>query len=1021
MPGRDESDVADAVAFAQVARLTGAFYAWEQRGRGWQVWPYLVVLEPPFRPFVFHAALAGPVYDDARKPTWFSGWFDRLTGRDNAPARVVVPEDFEEPEPEPATGSEPFVEIQVALSPEIKVVPELAEHFLLNLTSCAGLVSFEIVGTSEAITVQVACLGSDASQVEEQLRAYFPDAVISESSGFLADQWEARDGTPVIVDFGLSQEFMRPLKTFSRFDADPLIGVMGALSNLEPGEIAVVQVLLDAARAPWATSVMRSVSDWEGKAFFVDAPELPAMAQQKVDRPLFAVVVRVATKSPTRSRAWQVAKRMGGALAQVSSPSSNELMALANDEYPDDVHLDDLLRRETHRSGFLLNSDELVSLVHLPSAVVRTPRLKREQRRTKAAPVAAFGHSLVLGENTHGGATCSVTLSTEHRLRHTHVVGASGTGKSTLLLSLIVQDMEQGQGIAVLDPHGDLIDEVLTRVPDTRLNDVILVDPADTEYPVGFNILSAHSELEKTLLSSDLVAVFSRLSTNWGDQMTSVMSNAVLAFLESGRGGTLADLRRFLVEAEFRRDFLQTVQDDEVVYYWQKEYPLLTGKPQAPLLTRLDTFLRPKLVRGMVAQEANRLDFAAIMNEGKILLVKLAQGMIGEENAALLGTLFVAKLHQLALGRQSMSEQERRPFYVYLDEFQHFVTPSMATLLTGARKYRLGLVLAHQELRQLWNQDRDVAGAVLANPATRICFRVGDDDAKKLEDGFAIFTARDLQNLGVGQAVCRIDRADWDFSLTTQPLQPVDAMVVRERREKVIATSRERYGVRREAAEPVRLEIPSPPPATIPQPSPRMRTEPAARPKVREAVIREPEPEEPVVRMPAAPLGRGGAQHKYLQELIKRWADAHGWRAIIEKPILDGLGSVDVALERGEHSVACEVSVASTADYEVANIQKCLAAGFSPVVSIVLDRRTMGRIKDAVATQITADDAERVELLTPETLFEFLEQLGVEPAAAKTVRGYKVRVKYRHVPDAPARTRTITQTIASALKRLRSQ
>ena len=176
--------------------------------------------------------------------------------------------------------------------------------------------------------------------------------------------------------------------------------------------------------------------------------------------------------------------------------------------------------------------------------------------------------------------------------------------------------------------------------------------------------------------------------------------------------------------------------------------------------------------------------------------------------------------------------------------------------------------------------------------------------------------------------------------------------------------------------------------------------------------------------LPTAPLGRGGPQHKYLQELIKRWADANGWRATIEKPILDGLGSVDVALEKGEHTVACEVSVASTSAYEVSNIQKCLAAGFNAVVSIVVDKRTLGKMREALSTQVSEADAERVQILTPDALFPFLHQLDVEPATAtKTVRGYKVRVKYRSAADADAaaRTRTITQTIVGALKRLKPE
>ena len=214
--------------------------------------------------------------------------------------------------------------------------------------------------------------------------------------------------------------------------------------------------------------------------------------------------------------------------------------------------------------------------------------------------------------------------------------------------------------------------------------------------------------------------------------MTSVLGNAVLAFLESEQGGTLADLRRFLIEPDFRKSVLKNVRDPEVVYYWQKEFPLLSGKPQGPLLTRLDTFLRPKLIRYMVVQKENKLDFRNIMDEGKIFLAKLAQGAIGEENAYLLGTLIVSKLNQLVLSRQEQKESERRNFYLYIDEFQNFITPSMASILSGARKYRLGLILAHQDLRQLSSEDTQVTSSVISNPYTRICFRLGDFDARKL-------------------------------------------------------------------------------------------------------------------------------------------------------------------------------------------------------------------------------------------------------------------------------------------------
>jgi hypothetical protein len=998
--------------FVRVAELTSAFYRWEERGRGWQVSPHPVDLEPPFRPFTRHDERQ-PVFDDARKPTLLGGWLERLFGKQTQLHEAAVA-DPEEPEP-PRAAPFSMTEIQVALAPDVKVTGDSAEHFLLSLSTCRQPISFELVGTSEAITLQFATSETDAPQVRDQLRAYFPDAVLSEAPGFLAKLWDP-SAESVVIDFGLSQEFMRPIRTFARFDTDPLIGIIGALSDLEPGDVAVFQVLLHATRAPWSESIMRSATDWDGEAFFIDAPEFAGLANTKVSRPLYAAVIRVAVQSEQSGRAWQLARRIGATFAPFADPTSNELIALSNADYPDDAHARDVVKRQSRRSGAILNSEELVSFVHPPSTSVRSPRLKRDDRRTKAAPKALPSIGMVIGENIYGGTSRPIALTEEQRLRHTHVVGASGTGKSTLLMRMLTQDIEQGHGFAVLDPHGDLIDELLCRIPETRQNDVILVDPADVERPIGFNILSAHSELEKTLLASDLVAVFRRLSTSWGDQMTSVLSNAVLAFLESTRGGTLADLRRFLVEAEYRKEFLPTVTDREVVYYWQKEFPLLSGRPQAPLLTRLDTFLRPRLVRGMVTQ-ATSLDFTAIMNGGQILLVKLAQGAIGEENAALLGSLFIAKLHQLALGRQAVAEHERRPFYLYCDEFQHFVTPSMATLLTGARKYRLGLVLAHQELRQLWNQDRDVAGAVLANAATRICFRVGDDDAKKLEDGFSSFTARDLQNLGRGQAMCRVDRADYDFSLTTS-LLPALTHTERERHASIVGLSRERHGGT-PIAEPSTTQ--EPPPVIV-------RERPPVTPTAVRALDGPATVSESSVTAGTRPSshsstglpGRGGAQHKYLQELIRQWAGVNGWKATVEQRILDGLGCVDVALERGDTRVACEISVSSTTDHEIRNIRKCLAAGFTQVMSVVVDRRALETLRKAIAQGLEPTDKERVRALEPQELFAVLGQLVSDQSPTdNTTRGYKVKVTRGATGSKNSPGRTVAQTVVGALQRLR--
>jgi len=298
-------------------------------------------------------------------------------------------------------------------------------------------------------------------------------------------------------------------------------------------------------------------------------------------------------------------------------------------------------------------------------------------------------------------------------------------------------------------------------------------------------------------LASDLVAVFQRLSTSWGDQMNSVLQNAILAFLESDQVGTIADLRRFLIEPAFRNEFLKSVKDSEVVYYWQKSFPHLSGnKSIGSILTRLDTFLAQKPIRHMVSQRENRLDFAHIMDTGKIFLAKLPEGLLGRENSYLLGTLIVSKFQQIAMSRQAQQIAARRDYWLYIDEFANFITPSMAEILSGARKYRIGLTLAHHELHQL-QRNSEVASAVMSHPYTRIVFRVGDDDAKKLAEGFAYFEAKDLRNLETGQAVVRVERGDFDFNLTVPLPETPDEAAAAARRQEVKTCSREKYGTAR--------------------------------------------------------------------------------------------------------------------------------------------------------------------------------------------------------------------------------
>ena len=759
--------------------LIQQFYDWEVRGRGWISHPQPVTLEPPFRPFSYRLPQAR-LRNAGQMPTLLSSMVSAVS-KLLIPKNKAVSEEFEIEEPAAELfqdSGEPVVELQMSLPPKCGAGKETMESFLRTLSVCRGPVALEYAADETSIVVQWAAAERDANSIESQFANALPEAVLRKGNNRLPALFDSSNVIG-ISELGLDMEFLVPLTTFGKLDPDPLLPLIAIFGSLREREGALYQILFQPARHRWADNMRACVSFPDGSPMFANAPELVEQVGAKVASPLFAVVVRLVVGGDNERRCDDLLRELTNALSVFGAREGcNRLVPLrqrdgGNEENFAEV-LNDILERRTRRSGMILNLDELVSLAHLPAVSIRTPRLVRQMCKTKAAPPPPRGGSFVLGENEHAGWVTEIILSNEDRVRHMHVLGASGTGKSTLLLNAIVQDICSGQGVAVLDPHGDLVDKIIGFIPPDRIGDVILFDPSDEEYPVGFNILSAHSDLERTLIASDLCAVFRRQSTSWGDNMTTVLSNAILAFLESSRGGTLGDLRRFLIESDFRKSFLKTVRDPEVLYFWERNFPHITGKPQASIVTRLDAFLRPKAVRYMVCQKDSRLDFSEIMDTGKIFLAKLPQGLIGQENAHLFGTLLVSKFQQMAIARQAMASERRRDFWLYIDECHHFATPSMGDILTGSRKYRLGLILAHQELRQLLSRDAEVGSAVLANPAVRVCFRLGEEDARKMAEGFSFFDAADLLNLGIGEAIGRIGRSDHDFNLRVPKLREPD-------------------------------------------------------------------------------------------------------------------------------------------------------------------------------------------------------------------------------------------------------
>lgn len=949
------------------------FYEWEMRGRGWLVFQEPIQLECEYYPFFMHRTPM-QYHDDGVRHTLLSS----------------IAEVFRTPIPKPTIHAPecPPIEAYQSVDTDMRSIgiswkqgnamkPDRMEQLFAALIQLTNQMSFELIATHERISIQLVCPQEDYDLIRSHIGVYLPEAILKES-----DSLAILNAPTYTVDYGLQQEFMRPLASYSG-EYDWYAGLCATLDLLHDGEQVILQVLFTGTGNAWSESIIRSVTINGKDSFFEDAPDMPSLAQKKIERPLVAATVRVCVQAPSIDRAGMLFNQVSAALISASTSPHNALVPLGSTDYDFDLRIQDIATRRSHRLGMLLNVRELAMLAHVPSASVRSRKLFQYGKTTKQPPL--FEGTYCIGINDHQGQLTPVSLSDEIRSQHIHIIGATGTGKSTLFHSLICQDIEAGNGCAVLDPHGDLIDHILPYIPKHRINDVLIIDPSDAYFPVGFNLLHAHTELEKQLLASDLVALFRRFASSWGDQMNSVLANAILAFLESTQGGTLIELRRFLIEKPYREQFLNSVQDEAVVYYWRHEYPLLKGGSLGSILTRLDAFLRPKLIRNMVSQRAS-FNVEELMNTKKIVLVKLAQGLIGEENGYLLGACIVAKIQQAAMARQATAKQDRTPFYLYIDEFHHFITPSLATILTGARKYGLGLIVAHQDMKQVSEQSAEIASSLIANAGTRICFRLGDADAKNLAPGFASFAQDDLQNLERGEAIVRIGRAQDDCNMHVKPI-PLEHVC--NEQEHIIEASRKTYATKS---------------TNSIQDHGTHRTPPSAEPLPHAPIA-------PIAVTPILPMqeeqtkarliGRiEQKQHRYWQNNIKKIAEERGYKADIELPVLNGTGKVDVSLERDGIRIAVEISVSTKPTWELHNIQKCLSAGFTTVIACSENKQTVSQMREHVMQHCTEEERKRIILTDPNTVCDYIPmQHSATIPEQHVIKGYRVSVSYESMNE----------------------
>lgn len=394
------------------------------------------------------------------------------------------------------------------------------------------------------------------------------------------------------------------------------------------------------------------------------------------------------------------------------------------------------------------------------------------------------------------------------RRQHTYIIGKTGVGKTVLLKNMALQDIEQGEGVAIIDPHGEFVEEVLDSIPSHRINDVVYFNPADTEYPISFNILEISDPKYKHLVSSGLISVFTKIWANvWSARMEYILANCILALLDTPNT-TLLGIPRILVDRDYRQKIVNNLKDPIVKSFWVNEYeewsPTYRNEAIAPIQNKVGQFLNSSLIRNIVGQSKSTIDISEIMDSGKILLVNVSKGRIGEDNSALLGAILITKIQLAAMERVRVVEEKRKDFYLYVDEFQNFVTEAFANILSEARKYRLNLIIAHQYIGQLVTETTTaVRDAIFGNVGTLISFRIGAADAEFLEkEFFPEFTALDLVSLSNYHIYLKLmidGITSRPFSAATLPPIIIDKKV--SNREKIIRIDRERYSIPRETVE----------------------------------------------------------------------------------------------------------------------------------------------------------------------------------------------------------------------------
>jgi len=502
----------------------------------------------------------------------------------------------------------------------------------------------------------------------------------------------------------------------------------------------------------------------EGEDPKVVDEEMVKAGQMKLAKPLFRVNVRVVSSAPTADRAEDVFLSIANSFSKFSSPVRNSFKFVKPRNAKKLVY-NYIFRNFTEKEEMILNAEELASIFHIPTLTSEVPNVGWLKTKEAPAPDTLPTQGLLVGESHFRGVVKEVRITDDDRRRHLYIIGQTGTGKSKFILNMAEQDMKNGKGLCVVDPHGELVDDLLARAPKERIDDVIVFDPGDIERPLGLNMLEYNQNRpeEKTFIVNEMQSIFNQLFTKetMGPMFEKYMRNSLLLLMEDAKNepATLMEVPRIFTDTEFRNRKLARSTNPTVIDFWTKEVPKVTGEAglgnMAPYITsKFDGFISNDYIRPIIGQTKSAFNFRQVMDEGKILLINLSKGKVGDINSALIGMIVVGRLLLAAFSRVDMEEGARRDFNLYIDEFQNYTTESIATILSEARKYHLNLTIAHQFIGQLKDNIRE---AVFGNVGNLVAFRVGPTDAEFLVKHFApVFDEKDLIGIENRNAVAKL-------------------------------------------------------------------------------------------------------------------------------------------------------------------------------------------------------------------------------------------------------------------------